>query len=74
MWLSAAEVGFLKAEGALAGWTMGGTAKELYEQAVKLSFEQWVLEMWIAIWKTLKVYRLIILIRVLLQQVRHVIL
>lgn len=41
MWLSAAEVGFLKAEGALAGWTMGGTAKELYEQAVKLSFEQW---------------------------------
>jgi hypothetical protein len=41
MWLSAAEVAFCKAEGALAGWNMGGTPQSLYESAVKLSFEQW---------------------------------
>ena len=41
MWMSAAEVAFLKAEGALAGWSMGGTAEEFYKQGVKLSFEQW---------------------------------
>lgn len=37
---SAAEVAFLKAEGALLGWNMGGEdAKTLYEEGVKLSFE-----------------------------------
>lgn len=41
MWISAAEVAFLKAEGALLGWDMGNTPQELYEQGVKLSFEQW---------------------------------
>lgn len=39
---SAAEVAFLRAEGALLGWTaeMGGTAKDFYEQGVKLSFAE----------------------------------
>ena len=33
---------FCRAEGALAGWSnMGGSAKDLYEDGVKLSFEQW---------------------------------
>ena len=42
VWMSAAEVTFCRAEGALAGWTgMGGTAGELYEKAVTLSFDQW---------------------------------
>lgn len=41
IWMTASEVAFLKAEGALAGWKMEGTAKALYESAVKLSFEQW---------------------------------
>lgn len=39
--VSAAEVAFLKAEGALRGWSMGGTAKDLYESGITLSFEQW---------------------------------
>lgn len=41
MVMNAAEVAFLRAEGALRGWTMGGTAKNFYEQGVKLSFDQW---------------------------------
>jgi hypothetical protein len=32
---------FLRAEGALNGWNMGGTAKELYEAGIKASLEQW---------------------------------
>ena len=36
----AAEVYFLRAEGALRGWGMGGTAQELYEQGIRTSFEQ----------------------------------
>ena len=39
--MNAAEVAFLRAEGALRGWNMGGTAKQFYEQGVSLSFEQW---------------------------------
>ena len=39
--MNAAEVAFLRAEGALRGWSMGGTAKEFYEQGVRLSFAQW---------------------------------
>ena len=38
--MSAAEVAFLKAEGALRGWNMGGTAKDFYEEGITLSFEQ----------------------------------
>ena len=40
-WLNAAEVAFLRAEGALIGWNMGGSAKDFYEQGIKLSFEEW---------------------------------
>lgn len=40
--ITASEVAFLKAEGTLLGWAMGGkTAQELYEEGVRLSFEQW---------------------------------
>ena len=42
IWLNAAEVAFLKAEAvAVFGFNMGGTAKEFYEEGVRLSFEQW---------------------------------
>lgn len=39
-WMCAAEAYFLRAEGALRQWNMGGTAQELYEQGVTISFEQ----------------------------------
>lgn len=39
--MNAAETYFLKAEGALRGWNMGGDVKDLYETGIKLSFEQW---------------------------------
>ncbi|MNR08122.1 Susd and RagB outer membrane lipoprotein [compost metagenome] len=41
--MCAAEVAFLRAEGALRGWSMGGTAQSFYEQGVKTSFEQYTL-------------------------------
>lgn len=42
MWMNAAEVAFLRAEGALRGWNMGGgTAQGYYEEGINLSFEQW---------------------------------
>lgn len=41
LWMTAAEITFLRAEGALRGWTMGGDAKSLYEEAIALSFEQY---------------------------------
>lgn len=41
-WMNAAEVAFLKAEAvAVFGFDMGGSAKEFYEQGVRLSFAQW---------------------------------
>lgn len=40
-WLGAAEVAFLRAEGAVRGWNMGGSAKEFYEQGITLSFDEW---------------------------------
>lgn len=40
-WMNAAEVTFLRAEGALRGWAMGGDAKSLYEEAIALSFKQY---------------------------------
>lgn len=40
-WITAAEVAFLKAEGALYGWNMGGKdAETLYKEGISLSFEQ----------------------------------
>jgi len=41
VWMTTAEVYFLKAEGKLRGWNMGaGTAQSLYEAGVTASFEQ----------------------------------
>lgn len=40
LWMNAAEVAFLRAEGALRGWAMGGDAQSLYEQGIALSFEE----------------------------------
>ena len=39
--ISAAEVNFILAEAALKGWTVGGSAKDLYEAAVKASMDAW---------------------------------
>jgi hypothetical protein len=36
-----AEAYFLRAEGALKGWQMGGTAQELYEAGITNSMKQW---------------------------------
>lgn len=42
LWMSAAEMAFCRAEGAMIGWNgMGGTARELYNEGITLSFEQW---------------------------------
>jgi hypothetical protein len=38
--MTAAEAYFLRAEGALRGWDMGGDAKSLYEQGITVSFGQ----------------------------------
>lgn len=38
--MSASEAYFLRAEGALKGWNMGGTAKNLYEEGVRVSMEE----------------------------------
>ncbi|MGJ1329594.1 SusD/RagB family nutrient-binding outer membrane lipoprotein [Sphingobacterium multivorum] len=39
--MCSAEAAFLRAEGALNGWSMGGTAKVWYEKGIKLSLNQW---------------------------------
>ena len=39
-WMTAAEVYFLRAEGALRGWNMGGTAQSFYQQGIQMSFTQ----------------------------------
>jgi len=39
--MHSAEAYFLRAEGALNGWNMGGTAKELYEKGITASMAQW---------------------------------
>jgi hypothetical protein len=36
-----AEAYFLRAEGALNGWAMGGTAQELYEKGIEMSLRTW---------------------------------
>lgn len=35
---------FLRAEGALNGWSMGGTAEDLYEEGIRASMEYWGVE------------------------------
>ena len=39
--MAAAEAYFLRAEGALFGWNMGGDAKTLYEAGITNSMKQW---------------------------------
>lgn len=39
--MATAEAYFLRAEGAMLGWNMGGTAKELYEAGISNSMKQW---------------------------------
>lgn len=39
--MSVAEGYFLRAEGAMMGWNMGGTAKDLYEAGITNSMKQW---------------------------------
>ncbi|HEV7330825.1 MAG TPA: SusD/RagB family nutrient-binding outer membrane lipoprotein [Flavisolibacter sp.] len=39
--MSTAEADFLRAEGALLGWNMGGTAKSFYEKGIRNSMLQW---------------------------------
>ncbi|RED23369.1 SusD/RagB-like outer membrane lipoprotein [Flavobacterium cutihirudinis] len=41
VWMTTAEVYFLRAEGALRGWNVGGTAKDLYEAGIAASFAQY---------------------------------
>ena len=36
--MTCAEASFLQAEGALRGWAMGGTAKDFYEEGIRISF------------------------------------
>lgn len=40
-WMMVSEVTFCRAEGAMLGWKMNGTAQELYEAAIRQSFDQW---------------------------------
>jgi hypothetical protein len=40
VYMTTAEVYFLRAEGALRGWNMGGTAQSLYEAGITTSFAQ----------------------------------
>ncbi|WGQ11561.1 RagB/SusD family nutrient uptake outer membrane protein [Pedobacter gandavensis] len=40
LWLNAAEVAFLRSEGAMRGWNMGGTDESLYNEGIRLSFEE----------------------------------
>ncbi len=42
--LKVAEVNFLRAEGALRGWNMGGDAKTLYETGIRESLKEWGIE------------------------------
>jgi hypothetical protein len=39
-WMVAAEAYFLRAEGAVRGWSMGGTAGDLYNLGIQTSFDQ----------------------------------
>lgn len=38
VWINPAEIYFLRAEGALRGWNMSGTAQNLYETGIRTSF------------------------------------
>lgn len=40
VWMTAAESYFLRAEGAMRGWSMNGTEKEFYNKGIEISFEE----------------------------------
>lgn len=40
VWMTAAEAYFLRAEGALRGWSMGGVTKDLYTKGISVSFDE----------------------------------
>lgn len=40
LWMPVAEAYFLRAEGALRGWDMGGKAEDLYNEGIKMSFSE----------------------------------
>lgn len=40
-WMKVSEAYFLRAEGAVRGWNMGGSAKSFYEQGIKVSFDEY---------------------------------
>jgi hypothetical protein len=40
VWMTAAESYFLRAEGALRNWNMGGTAQQFYNQGIAMSFSE----------------------------------
>lgn len=40
-WMSASEIYFLRAEGAIRGWTDMGEAQQLYEKGIELSHAMW---------------------------------
>lgn len=40
VWMTAAESYFLRSEGALRGWNMGGNSMELYEKGISVSFDE----------------------------------
>lgn len=40
LWMNAAETSFLKAEAAMYGWNMGGTAEEFYNKGIEQSFAE----------------------------------
>lgn len=40
-YMSCSESFFLRAEGALRGWNMGGTAQQFYEAGIKASMSEW---------------------------------
>lgn len=42
-WMKVAEVYFLRAEGALRGWQMDGSAQALYEEGIKVSFDEFAI-------------------------------
>lgn len=39
-WMRASEIYFLRAEGALIGWNMNGSAEDLYKEGVRMSFKE----------------------------------
>lgn len=40
-WMKVAESYFLRAEGALRGWNMGGSAQSFYEEGIKVAFDEY---------------------------------